>query len=302
MKSKVWLILLIILLFNVESINAGCADRADLKSGSSEPAPCVNTSQVTFVKRAVWDLFWLDGWQDLNAVVQDSGTNRWRSSISCPPSFTCCEACWPAFHTAFWDDDGATATFIQDTHKGIVSNGACTTESTGWRHQYSHTCDCDPAYGGGEWPDCEPPEPCPQTCSNFQPVYPQVCFGGVDLCTYPETGGCEEGLQPQGKCCCTPYTPVLVDINGNSFELTDAAGGVNFDFNNDGTKDKLSWTAVGSDDAWLVLDRNGNGLIDNGSELFGNATAQPAPPVGLIPNGFNALAEFDKPANGGNQD
>jgi hypothetical protein len=92
--------------------------------------------------------------------------------------------------------------------------------------------------------------------------------------------------------------PIIIDTANQGFHLTGWKDGVLFNFFPDVDMPfKVSWTDPNYENGWLVLDRNGNGLIDNGTELFGNLTQQPP---SQTPNGFAALAVFDLPENGGN--
>jgi hypothetical protein len=130
-------------------------------------------------------------------------------------------------------------------------------------------------------------------------LVPQNCNCDLEQeCTNP-TDGRLPGIWDDATCTCRHNTPVIIDLTGHGFLLTSKANGVAFDIDADGHKEDIAWTDPSADNAFLVLDRNANGTIDDGTELFGNVTPQP---LSKTPNGFVALAEFDKPENGGNSD
>ena len=92
---------------------------------------------------------------------------------------------------------------------------------------------------------------------------------------------------------CNPGSPVILSLRGD-YALTSPAEGVLFDLDTNGVVERVAWTAPSRDIAFLVMDRNGNGRIDDGSELFGDHTLL-ANGVRAA-NGWEALAELD--ANG----
>lgn len=108
------------------------------------------------------------------------------------------------------------------------------------------------------------------------------------------------------QCDCR-ISPILIDRDRDGFALTDPGHGVTFDILANGRPVQTAWTAPGSDDGFLAMDRNGNGTIDDASELFGTKTPQPnnsgAKNKRLKgPNGFLALAVYDTTTYGGDRD
>ena len=83
--------------------------------------------------------------------------------------------------------------------------------------------------------------------------------------------------------------PLALDLDGDGIETRSADGRVVFDHNNDGVKTGTGW--LRPDDGWLVLDRNSNGTIDNGGELFGVDTVKSDGTKAT--DGFDALSDLD---------
>ncbi|MCG8709142.1 hypothetical protein JHU04_002376 [Brenneria sp. 4F2] len=83
------------------------------------------------------------------------------------------------------------------------------------------------------------------------------------------------------------YSPLILDLDGDGVETAD--NGVFFDHDGNGFAEFSGW--VGKDDGLLVLDKNANGQIDDGNELFGNNSVTDTGKNAT--NGFTALAEYD---------
>jgi len=123
--------------------------------------------------------------------------------------------------------------------------------------------------------------------------------GGGSACTPTETNPCNgPGSGYKYQDCGYYYgdwtgctSPIIINLANGPYDLSGPLNPVSFDLDGDGATDVVTWTAANSAVAFLALDRNHNGRIDNGGELFGNHTR-----LGngvAAANGFDALSELD---------
>jgi len=102
-----------------------------------------------------------------------------------------------------------------------------------------------------------------------------------EMCSYPSSGGYYRSV-----------SPLVLDLEDDGFSFTSVENGIMFDLNADGEKEQIGWTRQQDifDNAFLCVDKNGNGNIDNGKELFGDQSGEAT--------GFEELAKYDSNADG----
>ena len=166
----------------------------------------------------------------------------------------------------YCDDNGCTPGFYRSCPPGTKPNGI------------NDACGCN-------------------GCIVAEPTCGENCLGNPE-CEACECGGGTWTLRIDDSPFCNEESPVLIDlVNADvQFNLTSVDAGVPFDIDADGVLEQVAWTSPSSTVAFLSMDRNGNGTIDSGAELFGNRT--PSNSGGRAAHGFEALRDLDGDGDG----
>ena len=256
-------------------------------------------SETTFsCSNTLVDKTWKIFWQDGNTSTKGNSATGQCSGIftttQCPPRFEEPRS-FPTSINGQPSEEWAETAYNRKYNGGCMNNGYNTETVTHSCRIFGGGCNAQADYTQYPTTGCATGFVNSGGYCTRSDAFINQCnrFGGYES----ETCNCAPTCGADGSC-----SPIVIDVSGNGFSLTNSANGVQFDIDNDGSNETLAWTKIDSDDAWLALDRNGDGVISGGRELFGNATPQPPPPDNEELNGFLALTEFDKIYNGGNED
>ena len=278
---------------------------------TGNPAPSKKQQEIA----ASWKKKHAHAVMDAHAVMAGAGVSaaadaavscgylRIRSIYACSTNPYGCDTDWSTTHCYCGGYDYETiSNYIAGDFSGVTAQNEDCKNYNYYLHSWSNSV-------------------CGQHSSQVANFCGSTCCPDASGCMGPSSFGCASGLIDNGdgfcelsyaeqqrcagpdyydpdNCNCpdgTTTSPLVFDIDGSGFQFTDSANGVNFDLTASGFAGRWSWTAPGSTNAFLVHDTNGNGIIDNGSELFGSNTPQPK---NENPNGFTALAQYDSNGDG----
>ncbi|MFH0821165.1 MAG: calcium-binding protein, partial [Pseudomonadota bacterium] len=121
---------------------------------------------------------------------------------------------------------------------------------------------------------------------------PSINFPGMNLATVARPLKCRDKRPEKAKdapVAAVFIDPLVMDLTGDGIRTVGLDEQIRFDHDDNGFGEASGWVARGS--GLLMLDNNGNGRLDTGSELFGDATV--LPDGTRASNGFQALEWYD---------
>jgi hypothetical protein len=222
----------------------------------------------------------------LIAVSSAAGTIQWNYLETYDTGFRLANGRWKIgaevsmtyrnFMGDIAEGDWEAALWINNIHNGSLLAGTGTQFFTSkhWKTSIEAYANFDACYQGKSYA---------KAGGDVQDV------GGNHVCTAPRPAT-DPPTCPPGSTASNCSTPIVLSLRGG-YRMTSLADGVLFDIDADGTAEQVAWTEPNGNVGFLALDRNGNGTIDSGAELFGGSTMLTDGTRAL--NGFEALADID---------